>query len=82
MPKDAFVPKFESGQPPPGFAAPVDLKLSLQGIYDFAEKAFTFELKVEYIKGIEVNSGVFEMKVKKGQRLIRVLYSGGSWAVD
>lgn len=82
VPKEAFVPKYEVGQPPPGFAAPVDLKLSLQGIYDFAEKAFTFELKVEYIKGIEVNAGVFEMKVKKGQRLIRVLYSGGSWAVD
>ena len=31
---------------------------------------------------MEVNAGVFEMKVKKGQRLIRVIYSGGSWAVD
>jgi len=82
VPKEAFVPKYEVGQPPPGFAAPVDLKLSLQGIYDFNEKAFTFELKVEYIKGMEVNAGVFEMKVKKGQRLIRVIYSGGSWAVD
>ena len=81
IPKTAFVPKFETGAPPPGFAAPADLKLSLTGTYDFVNKKFIFELKVEYIKGINVNAGVFEMKVKKGQRIVRVLYDGG-WTVD
>jgi hypothetical protein len=82
VPKEAFVPKFESGQPPPGFAAPVDLKLSVQGMYDFFEKKWVFEFKLEYIKNINVNAGVFEMKVKKGQRLLRVMYDGGKWSVD
>lgn len=82
VPKDAFVPKFESGQPPPGFAAPVDLKLSIQGMYDFFEKKWVFEFKLEYIKNINVNAGVFEMKMKQGQRLIRVVYDGGEWSVD
>lgn len=82
VPKEAFVPKFESGQPPPGFAAPVDLKLSIQGMYDFFEKKWVFEFKLEYIKNINVNAGVFEMKVKQGQRLLRVVYDGGTWAVD
>ena len=81
IPSTAFVPKFETGAPPPGFAAPVDLKLSLQGTYDFTSKKFLFELKVEYIKGMNINAGVFEMKVKKGQRIVRVLYDGG-WSVD
>lgn len=82
VPKEAFVPKFESGQPPPGFAAPVDLKLSIQGMYDFFEKKWVFEFKLEYIKNINVNAGVFEMKVKQGQRLLRVVYDGGTWTVD
>lgn len=82
VPKEAFIPKYETGQPPPGFAAPVDLKLSLQGTYDFFEKKWIFEFKLEYIKGIEVNAGVFEMKVKKGQRLVRIICDGGSWSVD
>ncbi|HNM78761.1 MAG TPA: hypothetical protein PKI89_10365 [Tepidiformaceae bacterium] len=82
VPKEAFVPKFESGQPPPGFSAPVDLKLSVQGLYDFFEKKWVFEFKLEYIKNINVNAGVFEMKVKQGQRLIRVVYDGGEWSVD
>lgn len=82
VPKEAFVPKFESGQPPPGFAAPVDLKLSIQGMYDFFEKKWVFEFKLEYIKNINVNAGVFEMKVKQGQRLLRVMYDGGTWTVD
>ncbi|MCC6959298.1 MAG: hypothetical protein IT301_05580 [Dehalococcoidia bacterium] len=82
VPKEAFVPKFESGQPPPGFAAPVDLKLSVQGLYDFFEKKWVFEFKLEYIKNINVNAGVFEMKVKQGQRLLRVTYDGGEWIVD
>ncbi len=82
VPKEAFVPKFEVGGPPPGFAMPVDLKLSVQGMYDFFEKKWVFEFKLEYIKGIEVNAGVFEMKVKKGQRLLRVMYDGGAWTVD
>jgi hypothetical protein len=82
VPKEAFVPKFETGQPPPGFEAPVDLKLSLQGMYDFFEKKWVFEFKLEYIKSINVNAGVFEMKVKKGQRLLRVTYDGGKWEVD
>jgi len=82
VPKEAFVPKYEVGQPPPGFAAPVDLKLSVQGMYDFFDKKWVFEFKLEYIKGIEVNAGVFEMKVKKGQRLVRVVCDGGAWTVD
>ncbi|MEO8540735.1 MAG: hypothetical protein ABI577_13430 [bacterium] len=82
VPKEAFVPKFESGQPPPGFAAPADLKLSVQGMYDFFEKKWVFEFKLEYIKNLNVNAGVFEMKVKKGQRLLRVVYDGGKWEVD
>jgi hypothetical protein len=81
VPKEAFIPKFETGAPPPGFAAPVQLKMSLQGTYDFNEKKFIFEFKIEYIKGIEVNAGVLELKVKKGQRIVRVVYDGG-WAVD
>lgn len=82
VPKEAFIPKYEVGQPPPGFSAPVDFKLSLNGMYDFFEKKWVFEFKLEYIKGIEVNAGVFEMKVKKGQRLVRVMYDGGTWTVD
>ncbi len=81
VPKTAFVPKFETGQPPPGFTAPVQLKMSVQGTYDFSAKKFIFEFKVEYIKGIEVNAGVFEMKVKQGQRIVRVVYDNG-WSVD
>jgi hypothetical protein len=82
VPKEAFVPKFEVGGPPPGFAMPVDLKLSVQGMYDFFEKKWVFEFKLEYIKGLEVNAGVLELKVKKGQRLLRVMYDGGTWSVD
>ena len=82
VPKEAFIPKYEVGGAPPGFAAPVDIKLSLNGMYDFFEKKWVFEFKLEYIKGIEVNAGVFEMKVKKGQRLLRVMYDGGTWTVD
>jgi len=81
VPKTAFIPKFEVGQPPPTFAAPVELKLSLLGTYDFAAKKFLFEVKLEYIKGIEVNAGVFEMKAKKGQRLLRVFYDGSGWSI-
>ena len=82
VPKEAFVPKFETGGPPPGFAAPVDLKLSVQGMYDFFDKKWVFEFKLEYIKGIEVNAGVFEMKVKKGQRLLRITIDDGKVTVD
>jgi hypothetical protein len=82
VPKEAFVPKFESGQPPPGFAAPVDLKLSIQGLYDFFDKKWVFEFKLEYIKNININAGVFEMKVKQGQRLLRIVCDGGEWTVD
>jgi hypothetical protein len=59
----------------------VDLKLSITGTYDFVNKKFIFELKVEYIKSINVNAGAFEMKIKKGQRIVRLLYDG-AWAVD
>ena len=51
-------------------------------MYDFFEKKWVFEFKLEYIKNINVNAGVFEMKVKKGQRLLRVMYDGGKWTVD
>lgn len=81
IPKTAWVPKFEVGQPPPTFTAPAELKLSVQGTYDFFEKKWTWEFKLEYIKGIEVNAGAFELKIKKGQRIVRVYYDGG-WNVD
>jgi hypothetical protein len=83
VPKEAFAPKFETGQPPPGFTAPVDLKLTLQGMYDFFEKKWVFEFKLEYIKGIEVNlGGVFEGKLKKGQRLLRIVIDDGKVTFD
>lgn len=81
LPKTAWQPSFALTDKPPTFAAPVELKLSLTGMYDFREGKFVFEVKVEYIKGLEVNAGVLELKVKKGQRIIRVTYDGG-WKVD
>jgi hypothetical protein len=84
VPKEAFIPKYEFdiNQAPPGFAMPVELKLSITGGYDFFEKKWLFEAKLEYIKGIDVNAGVFEMKVRKGERVLRVYYDGDKWGVD
>ncbi len=82
VPQTDWVPKFESGAPPEAFSAPVSLKLTLTGGYDFSKNEFKFEAKLEYIKGIEVNAGVFAMKVKQGQKLVRVFYDGGKWGVD
>lgn len=82
VPQTAWVPKFEAGAPPETFSAPASLKLTLTGGYDFSKKEFKFEAKLEYIKGIEVNVGVFAMKVKQGQKLVRVFYDGGKWGVD
>jgi hypothetical protein len=82
VPQTAWVPKFEAGAPPEAFSAPAALKLTLTGGYDFSKKEFKFEAKLEYIKGIEVNVGVFAMKVKQGQKLVRVFYDGGKWGVD
>ena len=84
VPKEAFTPKFEFdiNQAPPGFALPVELKLSVTGGYDFFEKKWMFEVKLEYIKGIDVNAGVFEMKVRKGERVLRVFYDGDGWGAD
>ncbi|MBE0608872.1 MAG: hypothetical protein IH609_05805 [Dehalococcoidia bacterium] len=82
VPQTAWVPKFEAGAPPDTFSAPAALKLTLTGGYDFSKKEFKFEAKLEYIKGIEVNVGVFAMKVKQGQKLVRVFYDGGKWGVD
>jgi hypothetical protein len=82
VPQTAWVPKFEAGAPPETFSAPASLKLTLTGGYDFSKKEFKFEAKLEYIKGIEVNVGVFAMKVKQGQKLVRVFYDSGKWGVD
>ncbi len=82
VPQTAWVPKFESGAPPEAFSAPVSLKLTLTGGYDFSKNEFKFEAKLEYIKGIEVNAGAFAMKVKQGQKLVRVYYDSGKWGVD
>ncbi len=82
VPQTAWVPKFEAGAPPETFSAPASLKLTLTGGYDFSKKEFKFEAKLEYIKGIEVNVGVFAMKVKQGQKLVRVFYDGGKWGID
>jgi hypothetical protein len=82
VPQTAWVPKFEAGAPPDTFSAPASLKLTLTGGYDFSKKEFKFEAKLEYIKGIEVNVGVFAMKVKQGQKLVRVFYDGGKWGID
>lgn len=82
VPQTAWVPKFEVGGDPESFSAPAELKLTLTGGYDFDEKEFKFEAKLEYIKGIEVNAGVFSMTMKKGQKLVRVFYEGGKWDWD
>lgn len=82
VPQTVWVPKFEVGADPEAFSAPAELKLTLTGGYDFNDNEFKFEAKLEYIKGIEVNAGVFAMKVKKGQKLVRVFYEGGKWAWD
>lgn len=81
IPKTAYVPKFEVGATPPAFSAPVSLKLSLNGTYDFTSKKFLFEFKIEYIKGIDIELDALQVKIKKGQRLVRFLYDGG-WTVD
>lgn len=82
VPQSAWVPKFEAGAPPDTFSAPASLNLTLTGGYDFSKKEFKFEAKLEYVKGIELNVGVFAMKVKQGQKLVRVFYDGGKWGVD
>ncbi len=82
VPQTVWVPKFEVGADPDSFSAPAELKLTLTGGYDFTKGEFKFEAKLEYIKGIEVNVGVFAMKIKKGQKLVRVFYEGGKWDWD
>ena len=85
VPQEAFKPKFEFdiNQNPEVFQAPVELKLSITGGYDFFESGGLFELKLEYIKGIDVNAGVFAMKIRKGQRLFRLYYDKSTgWNVD
>lgn len=82
VPQTVWTPKFEVGGEPEAFSAPAEVKLSLTGGYDFIEKEWKFEAKLEYIKGIEVNAGVLALKVKKGQKLVRVFYEGGKWGWD
>jgi hypothetical protein len=82
VPSTVWTPKFEAMGEPDTFSAPAEVKLTLTGGYDFATNEFRFEAKLEYIKGIEVNAGVFAMKIKKGQKLVRVYYEGGKWDWD
>ncbi|GAB4327752.1 MAG: hypothetical protein Kow0010_11370 [Dehalococcoidia bacterium] len=82
VPKDAWVPKFElSSSAPPTVEAPVDVKLSIAGGYDFDAKKFKFSVKLEYIKGLTVNVGVFKGTVKQGKLLLLVQYDGTNWNV-
>lgn len=82
VPSEVWKPTFSTGGPPELFSAPAELKISVSGGYDFSTGEFRFEAKLEYIKGIEVNAGVFSVKVKQGQTLVRVYYAGGKWAWD
>lgn len=83
VPKDAWVPKFDlSPSTPPTVEAPVDVKLSIEGGYDFEEKKFKVSVKLEYIKGLTINLGAFKGTVKHGKLLLLVEFDGSKWIVS
>lgn len=82
LPKEAWTPKFDlSSGPTPTVEAPVDVQLSISGEYDFDAKRFKFAVKLEYIKGLTVNVGVFKGTVKQGKLWLLVEYDGTKWNV-
>lgn len=82
LPQQAWVPSFGPSGTPPAFEAPVEVKLSISGSYDPIKDVTKFEVKLEYIKGINLNLGVFTGKVRQGQKLLRFYYDGTKWGVD
>jgi hypothetical protein len=82
VPTEAFTPKYEIPGDPEAFEAKVEAKISISGQYSVEDGKWSFEVKLEYIKGLEVNVGVFKGSMKKGKRLIRVFYENGSWGVE
>lgn len=78
---EAF-PKFEKGEESFKAEGEVSVELALKYTKKPSETAGTWEIAVNYVKGMTIEAGVFAMEVKKSSRLFTITRSGGAWKVN